>query len=370
MEKLGVIRKIEEPTEWCHPIVAVMKPDNKIRLCIDLTKLNKGIERELYQLESVEETLARMGDECKIMSKLDASSGYWQTKLNEQSQKLTTFITPIGSFCCTRGPFGLSSMQEIFNKKMDDIIDGLPGVAKSTDDFLVYAKTEAEHNTRLHTLLQKFKEYSVTLNRSKCIFNTTEVEFLGHEITPLGITPTSAKILGITDYPTPQNLTELHRFMGMPQQMSKYTDELAPVAEPLRELLSTKNQWLWTSTYIKAFEKILTLQKTLKLYDAKRQTKLRVEYYPGKEMTDADALSRAPTEAPTKEDQLTANDIETQVNTVIQTMPATSSRLTEIRYQTKIDPELQSLKNVTHEGWPNSRQQCPIECRPFYDNFY
>ena len=83
------------------------------------------------------------------MTKLDANSGYCQMKLDEGSQLLTTFITPLGRFCCTRGPFGLSSMQEIFKKRMDSIIDGLPGVAKNTDDFLVYGKTVKEHDSRL-----------------------------------------------------------------------------------------------------------------------------------------------------------------------------------------------------------------------------
>ena len=128
MIKMGVIRKIDKPTEWCHPIVIVTKPNGDIRLCIDLTKLNAGVERELYQLEAVEETLAKLGDECVYMSKVDANSGYWQVPLDEESQELTTFITPIGRFCCTRGPYGLSSMQEIFGKKMDIIIEGLEGV--------------------------------------------------------------------------------------------------------------------------------------------------------------------------------------------------------------------------------------------------
>ena len=111
MEKLGVIRQIDQPTEWCHPIVIVSKPCGGIRLCIDLTKLNTGVERELYQLEAVDETIG------KFMSKLDANSGYWQVPLDDASQELTTFITPIGRFCCTRCPYGLSSMQEIFSKK-------------------------------------------------------------------------------------------------------------------------------------------------------------------------------------------------------------------------------------------------------------
>ena len=66
MEELGVIRKVDEPTEWCHPIVVVMKPNGNIRLCLDLTKLNEGIEREFYQLEGIDETIAKLGEACVI----------------------------------------------------------------------------------------------------------------------------------------------------------------------------------------------------------------------------------------------------------------------------------------------------------------
>ena len=44
MVKLGVIKRVEQPTDWCHPIVVVAKPNKQIRLCIDLTKLKKGID--------------------------------------------------------------------------------------------------------------------------------------------------------------------------------------------------------------------------------------------------------------------------------------------------------------------------------------
>ena len=97
MEGLGVIKKIGEPTEWCHPVVInqnVPKPEGKLRICLHLTKLNTVTKREFYQLESVNETLAKIGQECKIMSKLDANSGYWQLPLDEESQRKATFITP------------------------------------------------------------------------------------------------------------------------------------------------------------------------------------------------------------------------------------------------------------------------------------
>ena len=97
MEALGVISKIEEPTEWCSPIVVVPKPNGKVRICVDLTKLNTSVCRERHILPSVEQTLAQVGD-AKYFSKLDANSVFWQIELAPESSKLTTFITPFGRY--------------------------------------------------------------------------------------------------------------------------------------------------------------------------------------------------------------------------------------------------------------------------------
>ena len=96
MEQLGVITKIKEPTDWCAGMVAVPKPKGKVRICVDLTKLNESVRRERLILPSVEQTLAQIGG-AKVFFKLDASSGYWQIPLEPESSKLTTFITPFGS---------------------------------------------------------------------------------------------------------------------------------------------------------------------------------------------------------------------------------------------------------------------------------
>lgn len=60
MEKMGVIARVEEPTEWCAGMVPIVKPSGKIRICVDLTHLNESVIRERHILPAVDETLAKL----------------------------------------------------------------------------------------------------------------------------------------------------------------------------------------------------------------------------------------------------------------------------------------------------------------------
>ena len=68
------------------------------------------------------------------MSKTDANSGYWQLPLSEESQLMTTFITLLDNIAQLVGPFGLTSMPEIFGERLDALMQGVTRVAKSIDD--------------------------------------------------------------------------------------------------------------------------------------------------------------------------------------------------------------------------------------------
>ena len=97
MESLGVISRIDEPTDWCSGMLVEPKQDGAVRICVDLTKLNRYVKRQRHILPSVEQVLGQVGD-AKVFSKLDANSGFWQIELTPESSKLTTFITPYGRY--------------------------------------------------------------------------------------------------------------------------------------------------------------------------------------------------------------------------------------------------------------------------------
>lgn len=127
MQKLGVIRKVSEPTPWCSGMVVVPKKSGKVRICVDLKPLNQNVLREVHPIPKVDDILAQLSG-AKIFSKLDANSGFWQIPLTEKSKLLTTFITPWGRYCFNKLPFGISSVPEVYQKQMNHILEGLPGM--------------------------------------------------------------------------------------------------------------------------------------------------------------------------------------------------------------------------------------------------
>ena len=164
-------------------------------------------------MPSVDESLAKLG-KSHFFTKLDANSGFWQLPLDEESRLLTTFVTPFGRYCFNRLPFGISSAPEIFQRTMSEILKDVDGVICQMDDILVHGADQDEHNGRVRTTLHCLQEAGITLNIQKCQFLKTSVKFLGTIIDDQGIHADPMKTKAISEFPPPQNVKDLQRFMG------------------------------------------------------------------------------------------------------------------------------------------------------------
>jgi len=279
MESLGIISKVDIPTPWCAGMVVVPKKDKTVRICVDLKPLNTNVLCETHPLPKVDDTLAQLAG-AKVFSKLDANSGFWQIPLAEKSHHLTTFLTPFGRFYFNKMPFGISSAPEHFQKRMNEILSGLPGVVCLIDDILVYGSTPAEHDKHLQAVLEQIQSAGATLNKEKCEFGKTTIKFLGHIIAPEGILPDPQKTVAVKNMKQPSNTSELRRFLGMINQLGKFSPSIAELTKPLRELLSTKNTWTWGSSQTDAFNKVkdeLTSPPVLAWYNPAAETKLSAD---------------------------------------------------------------------------------------------
>ncbi|XP_025999271.1 uncharacterized protein K02A2.6-like [Astatotilapia calliptera] len=273
MEQQGVISKVEEPTDWCAPMVVVPKRTGKVRICSDLTELNKYVMREKHPLPSVEHTLGQLAG-AKVFSKLDANAGFWQIPLSRDSSLLTTFITPFGRYCYNRLCFGISSAPEHFQKRMARILEGLEGVLCQMDDVLIWGTSQAEHDERLRKALVRLQEAGVTLN-DKCEFSKNRIKFLGQVIEASGVSADPDKTHAVSSMDEPSNISEVRRFLGMVNHLGKFLPHLAEKTRPLRDLLKKSNLWSWGPQQQQAFDGIkkeLTTPPGLALYDPNAET--------------------------------------------------------------------------------------------------
>uniref|UniRef100_A0A147BIU1 RNA-directed DNA polymerase n=1 Tax=Ixodes ricinus TaxID=34613 RepID=A0A147BIU1_IXORI len=274
MVLLDVIEPVDEPTDWCSAMVVVRKPNGSYRICVDFTSLNKYVERELHPLPTTDHVLAQLGN-ARFFSKLDANSGFWQFKLAPESQILTTFITPFGRYKFKRLPFGITSAPEFYQKKMSQLLSDIEGHVCNMDDILVYGSSKEEHNKRLREVLARLQQAGITLNDSKCVFEATQVKFLGHIIDQTGVHPDDDKLAAVRAMKTPANVSELKSFLGMINYLGKFIPHLAQKAHPLTALLSSKNAWVWDCEQQMAFDALkvtLTSTPILALFDPKKIT--------------------------------------------------------------------------------------------------
>jgi len=285
LEKLranGIIAPVSEPTDWCAPIVVVpKKSSDEIRLCVDFTRLNKHVRRERYQSPTPMECVTTISaSDAKIFTTFDALKGYHQCPLDEQSQLLTTFITPFGRFKYLRAPYGICSISEHYNRRMDEAFRDLSSFSKLVDDVVVYDGTPTAHAHRVRQFLQRCADRGISLNAAKFVYAQPVVPFAGFELSQDGYRIHPDLTSAIVQFPAPDNVSKVRSFFGLVNQLSSFTHRIAELMEPLRPLLSSRNSFLWTDVHQQTFDAVksaLASPPSLCYYDATRPLSLHTD---------------------------------------------------------------------------------------------
>ena len=272
MEQLGVIKKQEDYTDWASPMVVVEKPNKSLRICLDPRDLNKAIKREKYIIPNSEEITAKLAG-AKYFSKFDATSGFWQIKLDAESSKLCTMNTPFGLYSFQRCPFGISSAPEIFNKYMRTIFEGLDGIESFFDDVIVWGNTWEELKSRERKCLEVARQNNLKFNKDKTVLGAQELKYLGHIICSKGSRPDPEKIKAIKEMSI-QDKKGLQRYLGMVTYVGKFIPNLSEITKPLRDLLQKDVVWQWTHSQeeaVKTVYKAITNSGTLRHFDPRKE---------------------------------------------------------------------------------------------------
>ena len=272
LQKLGIISPVPH-ADWAAPIVPILKRDGSLRLCGDYkVTVNQALTPDTYPLPHVEDIFAVLQGGT-LFTKLDLSQAYQQLPLHSDSKKFTTINTHKGLFQYECLPFGISTAPSIFQRLMESLLCDLPNVCVYIDDILISGKTEADHLCNLELVLSRLSSAGITLKRSKCIFATTSVEYLGHIIDNKGLHPSPSKIQAIQQAPASTNVIELRAFLGLVNYYYKFLPNLSSTLSPLHLLLRKGTTWTWTESQQTAFNKVKQLLQSSSLlvhFDSKK----------------------------------------------------------------------------------------------------
>ena len=277
LQREGIIEPVQF-AEWAAPVVPVLKQDKKsLRLCGDFKlTVNKVSKLDKYPIPKIEDLFAQLAG-GKSFSKLDMSQAYQQLVLDEESREYVVINTHRGLFRYNRLPFGVSSAPGIFQRVMESVLRGIPGVVVYLDDILITSPTDEEHVATLAVVLARLKEAGLRLKREKCVFLAPSVTYLGHRIDAEGLHPMKEKVQAIQEAPQPNNTAELRSYLGLLSYYSKFLQNLSTVLAPLYKLLKLGEPWCWTSEQAQAFNKskqLIVSSQVLVHFDPKLRIRL------------------------------------------------------------------------------------------------
>ncbi|GFU25921.1 retrovirus-related Pol polyprotein from transposon opus [Trichonephila clavipes] len=125
--------------------------------------------------------------------------------------------------------FGLCNASATFQRFIDEVTRGLPGTYAFVDDILIASKNSQKHYRHLKNLFSKLDEYGLCINVSKCTFGASTIGFLVFNLSENGIKPLTDKVKCILNFPKPNTLTQLRRYLVM--FIPKAAHILAPVVQ-------------------------------------------------------------------------------------------------------------------------------------------
>ncbi|KAK7919301.1 hypothetical protein WMY93_010585 [Mugilogobius chulae] len=209
-----------------------------------IEEANTAIERERHITPTIDDVIHELNGST-VFSKLDLRAGYHQLELHPDSRYITTFTTHLGLRRYKRLSFGISSAVEVFQNAIHQTLHGLKGVKNLSDDIIVYGTNQTEHDNNLRALFKRLKETGLTLNREKCEFNKTKLEFFGFIFSAGGVSADPKKVAAIQQAPNPKTPADIKSLLGMANYCSRFIKDFSSISEPLRKLTRQDTPWLW-----------------------------------------------------------------------------------------------------------------------------
>ncbi|XP_071735106.1 uncharacterized protein [Rutidosis leptorrhynchoides] len=228
----GIIRPSHSP--FSSPIVMVKKKDGTWRMCVDYRELNAKTIKDRFPIPIIEELIDELNGSM-VFTKLDLRSGYHQIRMFDDDIAKTAFRTHDGHYEFLVMPFDLTNAPSTFQSLMNKVFK--PFLRKFTlvffDDILVYSPDMETHLQHLQQILEVMRSNTLFAKESKCVFATSQVEYLGHVISAKGVATDPTKI----------------------EAVRNFVKNYAVISQPLTKLLK-KDAFKWSEDATAAFNSL------------------------------------------------------------------------------------------------------------------
>ena len=321
---------------WGSQIVLAAKPhqeqvsdikDFVWRLCISYRGLNRVTKIFEYPIPrcDVAVTLFASGSGKMWIITVDAKQGYHQIKVKESDVEKLAFFGPDNrKYAFTVMPFGpvnapafytcmmgnlKSEWDDLFLQSMTKLahtqatLDGkaltmvnediyldnvkiTSGTKSIIDDIIIWSNSVPVIMVYFESVCQVFQKYRVSFRLDKCRFLQDRVEYVGHDLTPLGNCPAKSKFDLISDWPLPITGSSLHSFIGLVVFYHKYAPFLEIRLKPFRAMIrkyfrKTIPPLAWTQNLIQLFHEIklcITSSPVLSRYNPDKPTFIKTDW--------------------------------------------------------------------------------------------
>ncbi|KAJ1598377.1 hypothetical protein NDA14_007075 [Ustilago hordei] len=234
--KKGFIRPSKSPAR--SPVLFVPKKDGGLRLCVDYRGLNEITVKNRAPLPLIEEQLFLLR-KARIYTKLDLRAAYNLIRIAKGDEWKTAFGTQLGLYEYLVMPFGLANALAHFQSFINVIFRDIIGVyvVVYLDDFLIFSDTEEVHVKHVTEVLIRLRSNRLFAKLSKCKFHTKTVEFLGYIFKPMGIEMDPEKVCTVKEWPMPESIHDIQRFLGFANFYQRFIAHFAHIAKPLTSLV-------------------------------------------------------------------------------------------------------------------------------------
>ena len=285
-----------DATDWVSNIVITAKKydteegaeekKSNIRMNIDTKYMNDMVKSVHFPIPTSDSLRHRMRGSDRF-TQIDMNHSFHQFPLDKPSQKLFVFTTPFGLFKFVKLVMGTPPASGECHKRIKQVIEGLDGVEQIKDDLVIHGRGK-EHDVRLKAVLERFREYNLTLRREKCKFGQQEVVWFGNVFSKQGMSPDPRKVEIIKNWVRPEDKAAVKSFLQTVQFNSGYMrpgegKTYSDITKPLRELTRQGVRFVWSQDCEDSFtvlKDLLCSDTVMVPYDPKRRTRIYVDHGP------------------------------------------------------------------------------------------